>query len=136
MSYRLAFSASSTQDGFGVHTMTRSPGWTVLGDLAEVLQLRVVDVRALLGVDREQPPPLRQLQREVAAGLGGVPAADRGAVAGGEDAQERGQPVVPVVVSGQRVERGRSSRPGRRTGSADRNGPLNRSSYAWLLAVG
>ena len=82
-------------------------GLDLLGDLAEVRQLRVVEVGALLGVDGEQPPPLRQPQCEVAAGLGGLPPADVGALAPGEDPQEGGQAVVPVVVARQGVENGR-----------------------------
>jgi hypothetical protein len=67
--------------------------------LAEVPDLRVVDVRAELGVDTDQPPALRQLHHEVAAGLHRAPRAERAALR--EEPQERGEPVVPVVVAGQ-----------------------------------
>ena len=91
---------------------------------AEVGELLGVDRRVELAVHRPQPPPRRQLHREVAAGLERAPAADVVAlVARGhrdellarprvalhpglaEVAAEGGQPVVPVVVAGQRHHR-------------------------------
>src|SRR5207302_3494260 len=45
------------------------------GRLVEVAELRLVDVRAELRVDREQPPAVRQLDGEVRAGLRVAPPA-------------------------------------------------------------
>ena len=96
---------ASTQLGFAVHRMMPSPSADVLGDAPEVVDLGRVDVGVELDVDADQPPPLRQLDREVAAPLLGPPAADPPALA--EEPQERGQAVVPVVVAGDGEQRRR-----------------------------
>ena len=78
---------------------------------------------------REQPPVRRQLHREVRPALRGAPTADVTVLAAGEQPQERGQAVVPVVVAGQREQRRRGPAAGA-SGSAARYGPLHRFSYA------
>ncbi len=75
---------------------------------AEVVELWRVDVAAELGVDGNEPPAVREFDREVAAALLGFPAADVALL--GEDAQERRQAVVPVVVAWQGEERRRVRR--------------------------
>ena len=68
---------------------------------AEVGDLGAVDVGVVLDVDAPQPMPVRQAEREVAAALLGLTPADPGLLP--EHAHEAGQPVVPVVVAGDRV---------------------------------
>ena len=77
-------------------------GLEVAARLAEVLELRSVDVRVELGVDAPEPPRLRQAERKVAPALARPPRADPAALR--EEAHEARQPVVPVVVAGNRVE--------------------------------
>jgi hypothetical protein len=89
------------------------------GDLAEVLDLRHVEVALQLAVAAHQPPAVRQLQHEVAAALarppaGEAPAADVRA----EQPRERRQAVVPVVVAWHGVD----VRPLRRHGVAEGGG--------------
>ena len=72
--------------------------------LAEEVELGLVDEHVELDVDAPQPPAVRQLDREVAAALAGAPAADPAVLA--EQAQEPGEPVVPVVVAGDGVHGG------------------------------
>src|SRR6185312_13630126 len=79
----------------------------VRGHFGEVVQLRLVDVRRQLDIDAEQPPALRQFQREVAARLPRLPGTDGAALA--EQAHEAGEAVVPVVVARYRKQ----VRPGR-----------------------
>jgi hypothetical protein len=73
-----------------------------IGHPFEVVQLGLVDEGVGLDVDAPEPPPVRELDREVAAGLSRAPAADPPALP--ELAQEPRQPVVPVVVAWNRVE--------------------------------
>ena len=75
------------------------------GHLVEVLQLGRVDVRPELRVDSEQPPAVRELDREVRPRLRRPPATDPVLAVTREQAQEGGQAVVPVVVAGQGVQR-------------------------------
>ena len=91
-----------TQLGFAVTRITSSPSLELARHRPEVAELRVVDVGVELGVERPQPAALGELDREVAAGLHGLPGADRALRA--ELAHEARQPVVPVVVAGQREE--------------------------------
>jgi hypothetical protein len=71
------------------------------GDVPEVLDLRRVDVRLQLPVRAQQPPAVGQPQREVAARLPRGPAREpSSADIGHEEAGERAQPVVPVVIAG------------------------------------
>lgn len=77
------------------------------GDVAEVLDLRRVEIRLQLPVGPEEPPAAGQLQREVAAALpcrpAGEPApADRRA----EQPREGAEPVVPVVIARDREDVG------------------------------
>ena len=72
------------------------------GSLLEVIELAGVDVGAQRHVDRPQVPVVRQSQGEVAAGLGAPPAADPPTLA--ELLDEARQPVVPVVVAGDREQ--------------------------------
>ena len=104
-------------------------GLDCLRHLAEVLQLRVVEVGRPLRVDGEQPPALRQLEREVAAGLLGLPAADAAARRAGRTAAG--------TRSARRTSRGcRAARRGSgsaRSGGCGQRRPVrapNRSSYA------
>ena len=69
MSYASGWSAGLDPGRRRRHRMTRSLRAEVLGRLLEVEQLRVVEVRAELLVDREQPPVGRQLDREVRPAL-------------------------------------------------------------------
>ena len=58
-----------------------------------------------LSVTADQPPSVRQLDGEVAAALAGPPAGETAAAdVGAEQAGERRQPVVPVVVAGHGVD--------------------------------
>ncbi len=79
-------------------------------DLVEVVELRLVDVRAELRINREQPPPSRQPDGEVTTGLPAAPAADLFSTVASEQSQEGTEPVVPVVVARQRIQRGRALR--------------------------
>ncbi len=74
----------------------------------EVPQLRGVELAAELGVQADQPPPVRQLHREVAAVLARAPATDGPSL--GEHPEERREPVVPVVVPRQHEHRRRVRR--------------------------
>ena len=67
----------------------------------EVGELRAVDVGVELDVGRPEPPAIGEPEGEVAALLLGPPAPDPVALA--EKAHEARQPVVPVVVAGDRV---------------------------------
>ncbi len=73
------------------------------GHVAEVFDLRRIDVRLKLAVGSDQPPASRQLQREVAALL---PSAPAGEVAApefrAEESRKGGEPVVPVMIPGNR----------------------------------
>ena len=93
------------------------PGLGPLRHPGEVLELGLVDEAAGLDVDAPQPPVVRQLHGPVAAGLVGPPAADPAALA--EQAQEPGEPVEPVVVAGDGVQR-RVGRRGPRQGRPPR----------------
>ncbi len=76
-----------------------------LGDLAEVLHLRHVEVALQLAVAAHQPPAMRELQHEVAAALARPPAGEATtADVGAEQPRERREPVVPVVIAGHGVE--------------------------------
>jgi hypothetical protein len=86
--------------------------------------LGVVDVRPELLVDREQPPVGGQLDREVGPPLLGAPTADVPVLAPREQAQEGGEPVVPVVVAGQGEQGGLRARD-RRLGQCRAVGPLH-----------
>src|SRR4029450_11331796 len=81
-----------------------APGARAREPPAEELQLGLVHVHVELDVDAPQPPVVRQLDREVAAALPGGPAAYPAVL--GKQPQEAGEPVVPVVVAGDRVHRG------------------------------
>src|SRR6185295_17018408 len=73
------------------------------GDVAEVLDLRRVDVGLQLPVGSDQPPPAGQLQGEVAASLPRAPAAEVAAAElRAEQSRKRGESVVPVVIPGNR----------------------------------
>ena len=72
---------------------------------AEVGELRLVDVGVELDVDRPEPPAVGELDGEVAALLRRLPGPDP--LVAAEDPHEVRQPVVPVVVAGDRVHPGR-----------------------------
>jgi hypothetical protein len=65
---------------------------------------------------------VRELEGEVAAGLSGLPAAEGTAL--GEDAEEGGEPVVPVVVAGEGEEGGRLVRADGHGGAVDAFGAV------------
>ncbi|APR76127.1 Hypothetical protein A7982_01474 [Minicystis rosea] len=67
-----------------------------LFDGRERLELGFVDVAAQLDVDRDEPCPKRQLEREVTPLLGRVPITD--VVAPAEEAHEGAEPIVPIVI--------------------------------------
>src|SRR3989338_2793841 len=67
---------------------------------AEVVELPRVDVRLELDVHGPEPPPVRELEGEVAALLPRPPAAEQALLA--EPAREADEVVVPVVVAGDR----------------------------------
>ena len=70
--------------------------------LAEVLELRPVEVGVELDVGRPKPPAVGQAKDEVAATLTRPPRSNPGAL--GEEAREARQAVVPIVVAGNREE--------------------------------
>ena len=70
----------------------------LLHELTKVLELRLVDVGVELHVQSDQPPVVRQLDREVAERLPGLPPADPPAVLAAEEPRECDEAVVPVVV--------------------------------------
>ncbi len=72
-------------------------GSQALAGLGEVVELTRVEVGVELDVDRPQPPPVREPEREVAAALARAPAADPALAA--EHPQEAREAVVPVVVA-------------------------------------
>src|SRR5215211_6961638 len=77
-----------------------------VGDLAEVLELRIVDVRLELDVDADEPPAVREPGGEVAARLVGLPAGEAPLAARAEETREGDEAVVPVVISRDREDLG------------------------------
>ena len=74
-------------------------------DLAEVLDLRHVEIALQLAVAADQPPVVRELEDEVTAALPRPPAGEAAAAdVGAEEPRERGKPVVPIVVAGHGVD--------------------------------
>ena len=74
------------------------------GNLTEVLHLRHIQVALKLTVAADQPPPVRQLEHEVAPPLPCPPAGKAStADVRAEEPREGRQPVVPVVVAGHGV---------------------------------
>ena len=100
--------------GCGHHQNHPVAGFELLRGLAEVDQLRIVEVRPERFVDREQPPRLGQREGEVGAGLLGPPPSDLVSSGTDEEPEEGGETVVPVVVAGQGVEGRPGSVGGRR----------------------
>jgi hypothetical protein len=73
-------------------------------DLAEVLDLRDIEVALKLAIAGDQPPVVWQLQDEVTAALSRPPASKAAfANVGTEQPRKRGESVVPVVVAGHRI---------------------------------
>ena len=64
----------------------------------EVLDLRDIEIELELHVEAPDPPAMRQLDREIAARLRRGPLADPASLLA-EQPDERGQAVVPVVVT-------------------------------------
>src|SRR5947209_10039169 len=70
----------------------------VLRHFGEVVELGLVDEGAELDVDAPEPPPVGEVEGEVAPTLPRLPPADPATAA--EDAREVDEPVVPVVAAG------------------------------------
>src|SRR6185295_4613321 len=71
--------------------------------MSEVADLCRVEVGLQLHVESPYPPAVRQLDRKITAALLCRPLADPAFLLT-EQADERGQPVIPIMVAGQRID--------------------------------
>ena len=76
----------------------------IVHDLAEVLDLRDIEIALKLAIAGDQPPVVWQLQDEVTPALPRPPARKAASAnVGTEQPRKRGESVVPVVVAGHRI---------------------------------
>src|SRR6185369_8936071 len=69
----------------------------LVGNLAEIVDLRLVDVRPKLDIRSQDPPPARELYCEIAARLVSLPAGEPSPLR--KQSRKRHEAVVPIVIA-------------------------------------